>query len=753
MSDEQWTPSASTQNTTSGSTVEAVVQAGSVVGGIHVHSRPTWLTKPPRPRQLPAPVPESLWVDRVSVLGELTELATGQGPVVLVLVGPEGVGKSALATQLLHSLGTRFQDGQFYRDFAGQRDPSLAANALSGWLPTLGFDVPDALADRSAAWRSATADGAFAIFLDHVIDERQAESLLPNSPGSITVITSEVSLLGLARRGAFLVPVSPLEEADSAVLLTKLAGPRAHRSLAARCAGYPGRIRRLGAWLRLRNPAMTPIPDSTDQEVTLDMLYDVLSRDAQQLYRCMGDHVPNVDVQTAEAMVSKDRASTETLLGELLNAGLLEKRPAPAQGLGDRYVMNAYAHQDAAARAAKDDPVDIRAAVRKRVRDTLLGRMVAADYVLSPKTRRYNPAYELYAQKKLVPDLDASAALAWVTVELPAVLACMRDAHHVGDITTVCYLAEATWAGYLRARYHTEFHQIHEFAASAAHQAGHPMESIMWTRLSWAHRAQRQWQDALDTAESARQAAVKARDRKAESTAISARGRVMFECRHYSEARELFDKSMIIAAQAGDDRGVTLRRRHIADCWASEGQYVVAREMYLQVLEAADTQQDRLNWARTAGKLAFVLIALGQPRKAVEYLKFAEIPMAEPESTLYHAEVVDALAQAKEALGDTAEAGQCYPRAAELYETAGEIGKAEDMRTRLARLTDPEQSNLGCRDVRVHTYKEDRIRQKIAAAAVIDKGRRHGWSADETAETVLGVLHPPGQDGPSDHQQ
>lgn len=666
-----------------GTVAECLVQAGTV-GNVHFSPHPA-LHSRGIPKQLPAGVPAALWTDRAHEMDELTALAQRPGPVEVVLVGEPEVGTSALAVQWIHDHADRYGDGQLFANLGAHHDPTTAGEVLSWWLPALGIEVPHAVAARSAVWRSATVSGRFALLLDHALDEDQVTPLLVSSPTSVTLVTSRTPLLGLARYGAFHLQLDPLDAADAVSLLDRLAGPRSRQRLVHACQGRPGRIRRLAAVLTLQ-PAKPSTPIPFDQEVSTDMVYHLSSHAAQQLFRRIGDHVRDFDATTAEAMTGTDQPSTAAMLDELVNAAVLTPRPAPVSGLQTRYVMAEQAHRCAAFHAA-DDPAGVREAARKRVTNTLLARLLRAAFVLDRDSLRYNPAFAPYQDATVSPYTDRHAALAWTTAELPAVLALMRAAGHAGEDDTVAYLAESIWAASLIAGFHDHFFRIHELAVTAIRQS-HPMRSILLTRLSWAHRKQGRWHEVIDTAESARSAAAAdAGDLKAESTAISALGRVHHQRGHYPQARTLYRQSRILAAKAGDERGIGLRTRHIADCWAKKQQYLPAKELYEEALEYAHPQQDWLNWALTAAKLATVLTALGTPQQAVEHLERAEHIIADSGSARYHADVLAAKAANSHALGLLTAAQENCSRAEELYHKAGELDEAETMRTRRESLT------------------------------------------------------------------
>lgn len=679
------------RNVVSGSTVKGLsVQASSWVGDAYFSAGPARRSTQATPRQLRAAVPPTVWTDREREMRELTALAGEPGPVCVVVVGPSEVGTSALAAQWIHEHASRYCDGQFFADLGGHGDPT-PADVLSWWLLAMDVDIPDALPARAAAWRSATTEGRYAVLLDHAPDAAHVAPLLMASPASITLVTSHKPLPDLEQQGARHLQVGPLDDAHAAALLEKLAGPRAQHHLVGPCQGRPVRVRRVAAYLNLRD-ATTSSHHPTHQEVSTvstDVLYHVLSPETKDLYRRIGAHVRTLDATTAQAMTSANQETTAALLDELVTASLLVE-DSPVAGLPTRYLMPEDVYRDAAQRAA-DDTEELREAVRHRVTKDLQARLVEADFVLNPGSLRENREFAPYSDGTRTPNVDAKAASKFVTAELPAVLLLMRAAYRAGEMTTVCHLAEATWSGYVMNKFHEQFLVIQELAVAAARQADHPLLSKMLTRLAWPHLNLGHWQAATDAAKSARSAAVRVGDLGAESTAVSALGRVLRARGQYAQARRHFVESMLLAVEADDKRGAGLKARHVADCWLAEGEYRPAKEWYELALdtaqETAHDDKDRLNWARTAGKLADTLTALGSPQEALDYLRRAVEIMAVSASQSYHADVVAAQARAYQALEQVPDARQCYSDAEGLYRAAGDTDNAEFMRTQRENLT------------------------------------------------------------------
>ncbi|BCY07254.1 hypothetical protein L3i22_023420 [Actinoplanes sp. L3-i22] len=163
--------------------------------------------RPVRPAQLPPDQP--LFAGRETELSRLLELAAGTrdgrrtGPLVIAVDGMAGVGKSTLVTHFAHRVAADFTAGQLHLDLQGHLgEGSLSAGAaLRALLHGLGArapDVPDTFDALVGMYRSLTAGLDILILLDNAYDPPQVRPLLPNSAGSLVLITSRRALTGLA---------------------------------------------------------------------------------------------------------------------------------------------------------------------------------------------------------------------------------------------------------------------------------------------------------------------------------------------------------------------------------------------------------------------------------------------------------------------------------------------------------------------------------------------------------------------------
>jgi len=313
-----------------------------------------------RVRQLPPLVSPFVGRDdEVAWLSGLIEDVDDHRMVVCAIVGPAGVGKSALARCAAHAVAGHLPDCQLYLDLGGAAPgstPMTVLDALRRMLGVLGLDdrdLPTTAAGASSLLRSCLGDRRPLLVLDNARDVAQVRELLPVGAGGLTFVTSRNVLSSL--EGAAFLHIDPLPSGEAVALLRALVGagrvdaePQAARSVARCCAGLPLALQIAGARLAAR-PAwplqafadrIADPRDALDQLQTtdlalracLDVSYTALAcsdhpvdRGAARLFRLMGlREETSIDIGCAAALLDQPPNIAEAWLERLADGHLLE---------------------------------------------------------------------------------------------------------------------------------------------------------------------------------------------------------------------------------------------------------------------------------------------------------------------------------------------------------------------------------------------------------------------------------------------
>ncbi|NJP94981.1 tetratricopeptide repeat protein [Nonomuraea sp. FMUSA5-5] len=185
----------------------------------------------PPPYQLPADIAD--FTGRAATVATLTGfLSAGERrpdgpPAVAVVVGPPGVGKTALAVHCAHAVRPGYPAGQLHLCLGGTEEtPADPADLLAEALRALGVGgaaMPPTVHERSALYRSLLAERPMLVLLDDAADAAQVRALLPGS-GSAVLVTSRRRVTELP--GALLLELDVLPPGEAEDLLGRIVGER-----------------------------------------------------------------------------------------------------------------------------------------------------------------------------------------------------------------------------------------------------------------------------------------------------------------------------------------------------------------------------------------------------------------------------------------------------------------------------------------------------------------------------------------------
>ncbi|MFE7607483.1 AfsR/SARP family transcriptional regulator [Streptomyces celluloflavus] len=353
----------------------------------------------PVPAQLPSAMAD--FAGRRELAAGLHELldgaAAGRAPVVAVLTGLGGAGKTALAVHVAQQARARFPDGQLYVDLHGcDPVPADTADVLTRFLSALGVPdsaLPDGLDQLAALYRSLLAGRRMLILLDSAKDAAQIRPLLPGTPGCAVLVTSRSRTIALS--GARTVEVGVLEEAEGVGLLAAVLGRDrvaaercAARELVADCGGLPLALRIAAARLAAR-PGRTLADLAArlrDERRRLDELrvgdlavhatfrigYEALDPELARTFRILAlADMPSFCRGAAAVLlggISEDEA--EERVERLVDAGLLE-----CQGT-DRYHYHGLVRLFARRLSERTDSPRERCEARRRFLDFVLATVL-----------------------------------------------------------------------------------------------------------------------------------------------------------------------------------------------------------------------------------------------------------------------------------------------------------------------------------------------------------------------------------------
>jgi tetratricopeptide (TPR) repeat protein len=138
------------------------------------------------------------------------------GPVLILIHGMPGVGKSDLAGHLADILRAQYPGGVYYANLGAAGQSRLAVNVLRSLLHDLGHELTDesiSTAEAAALFRSLTARGRMIFVLDAARHAYQVQQVMPASAGCAVIVTSREDLSPILGVKSFHLQVPSVDDA------------------------------------------------------------------------------------------------------------------------------------------------------------------------------------------------------------------------------------------------------------------------------------------------------------------------------------------------------------------------------------------------------------------------------------------------------------------------------------------------------------------------------------------------------------
>lgn len=650
-------------NEVSGVVIGPSVQARDIHGDFHFHQPRGPM---PRPSQLP---PVSQVTGRTA---ELDLLQAAREDRVIVLTGPPGVGKTALALHWGHSVRADFADGALYADLHGQAPdgPAAPSEVLGRFLRALGIasqQVPAGLAEQTALYRSAMAERRMLVVLDDALSAAQVSPLLPSSSASVTVITSRWRLTSLRAYGARVIHLGRLAPAAAFELLAQTLGddraqlePEASRELVELCGALPLAICVAGARLAAR--PRWPIREMVDAltlerqrlaaltmegnpavRASLDLSYRALPPAEARMYRLMGLYPGTTfDSAVAAATAAVPGPEARRLLGVLADANLLD------DAAFGQYRPHDLIRLHAREAAERDEPEASRNLAIRRMLDWFLAAITSAGALVMPH-RRDQPRDVTYPPAEQARFAGPDDALDWLDRQLPSVMAAVGLAAALGLNTLAWQLTDAMWPLFLHRGHYAERLTVDRMGLAAARACADATgEAKMLNRVGLALREVGQ----LDAADG-----------------------------HFREA-------LAIWRQLGNDSRVAGSLRRLGTLAADRQQFSDAISYFSDAAELARNLGQARSAALALSDLGRALTDAGHPARAVTELQQAALLIAGTQDPFNEARILTRLGRAQVHDGELNSAEGNLQRALTVMRKAGSLPGQADALTSLGELAE-----------------------------------------------------------------
>jgi tetratricopeptide (TPR) repeat protein/transcriptional regulator with XRE-family HTH domain len=531
----------------------------------------------PEPDYVPE-LPRALPSDTADFVGRSEEVVRARDSLnsnqsaaaVVIVLGPPGVGKTALAVHVAHGVTSSFPDGQLFTDLQGAGPAPLEpSDVLASFLRALGVSgwaVPADLQERIALYRTRLADRRVLIVLDNAANQSQVRPLLPGCGQSGVLVTSRGPQAGLV--GASSLSLGVFEITDAVSLLAKVAGParvaaelETATTIAGLCGCLPLAVRIAAA--RLANRPHWRLSDLAtrlaDERKRLDELgvgdlevrasfrlsYDRLDPEAQAVFRFMAMmEAPDLAAWAIAALTDTTVDEAERTAERLVDVHLL------GVTADLRYHMHDLLRVFGRECLLRDESDSRRARAVDRLLDASLTLVMRADALLGPTRPLCLPKSEDEVGPGAPLFASRAESMAWLEAERPALVRAALLAATQEQPARSWQLAAALSRFLLIRTYWTDWQLVNQAALAAARRVSdRPAEIQCLSDLAAIAYQQRRFADALALLEPAVEMSRTVGDRLLECRCQTILGLVYGDQHCVSEANVCHERALLLSRQ------------------------------------------------------------------------------------------------------------------------------------------------------------------------------------------------------------
>lgn len=582
------------------------------------------------PRQLP---PTADLVGRGDLEAEVVWLLRSErrpaAPVVVVS-GPGGIGKTALALRAAHASADRYPEGQLFMELHG--GAADTSEVLAQFLRAFGVRrVPETKAERLAAYRTMMASRRVLVVLDDAAGGSQVAELVPANPHCAVLVTARQRLPELP--GAHHVaPLEPLGSRDATELFLRVVRDAgldpaddldAVGRVVSLCGGLPLALRIAGA-LRVHDHPR-PTAELADRLArqgpegfeyrdlsvarTIGAGFERLDAGARQLFLGLGllgltgstvlTGLTAFGRWTVDALLGN--ADADAALSQLTASFMIE--PVPAQM---RYRFHDLTREYARRRAQAEYPGDAGATAERVYRAllTLVRRAHAGLYGGDFEIVHGSVPDWLFTEPGVLAEVDASP-LEWFERERPNIRAAVEHCAALGLTETCWDLAVSAHEFYGVRGYFDDWQATHTTALQACRSAGDRRgEGIVLACLNQPALVSSRRSDGgsdLADLERAVELLTESGDSHGQAIAMRTLANALRRQGHLTRPLALFNEALFCYITSGNTVGRWQTLRFIGQNHLDLGQFAEAR----RVLEESETLAVELGGGRLVAQTRY----------------------------------------------------------------------------------------------------------------------------------------------------